>query len=46
MREYSKALPCYERAVEIGQRALPQNHPYLQAYQQVLAQVQAKCNSL
>ncbi|CAF3819902.1 unnamed protein product [Adineta steineri] len=44
LKEYSKALPYYERAVEIGQRALPPNHPYLQAYQNVLADVQMKCD--
>jgi tetratricopeptide (TPR) repeat protein len=44
--EYSKALPFYERAVEVGQHSLPENHPYLQWYQQLLDAIRTKCNSL
>jgi tetratricopeptide (TPR) repeat protein len=29
MREYSKALSYHERALEIGEKALPSNHPKL-----------------
>jgi tetratricopeptide (TPR) repeat protein len=42
MGEYSKALSFYERAVEIGQHALLENHPYLQWYKQALAEIQSK----
>ncbi|CAF4293133.1 unnamed protein product, partial [Rotaria sordida] len=32
MDDYSKALPCFERAVHIGQHSLPSDHPNLQQY--------------
>jgi hypothetical protein len=32
MAEYSKARSFFERAVDIGQHSLPQDHPYLQSY--------------
>jgi hypothetical protein len=29
MRDYAKARPYYERAVNIGEQSLPPNHPRL-----------------
>jgi hypothetical protein len=42
IEEYSKALPFYERAVDIGQRSLPSNHPELQRWKNNLDRVKDK----
>ncbi len=31
MEEYSKAVACFERALDILQYSLPANHPYIQS---------------
>jgi hypothetical protein len=42
MGEHSKALPFYERAVNIGQQSLPPNHPHFQWYRKNLNRLEKK----
>jgi len=42
MGDYSKAVLYCERAVDIGQRSLPPDHPDLRLYKMMLASLRSK----
>jgi hypothetical protein len=42
MGEYSKALPYYERALDIWQNSLPPNDPYLKIVKDNIEKVKEK----